>query len=74
MLQEFNSFRQALNVASADQRLLVLVDADQKDREVLDVVLRQVFADPEVTGKFHLAFADPTGEEDWKTKGKRHDN
>ena len=70
VLQEFNSFRQALNVASADQRLLVLVDADQKDREGLDVVLRQVFADPQVIGKFHLAFADPTGEEDWKKKVK----
>ena len=70
VLQEFHSFRQALNVASADQRLLVMVDAEEKDREVLDGTLKRVFAEPEVIGRFHLAFADPTGEEDWKKKVK----
>ena len=39
VLQEFNSFRQALNVASADQRLLVLVDANEEVRESLDLSL-----------------------------------
>lgn len=70
VLQDFNSFRQALNVASADQRLLVMVDAEQNDRKNLDRTLKKVLVDPEVIGKFHLAFADPTGEEDWRTKVK----
>jgi hypothetical protein len=70
VLQKFHSFRQALNVASADQRLLVMVDAEEKDREVLDGALRRVFAQPEVIGRFHLAFTDPTGKEDWKEKVK----
>lgn len=66
VLQEFHSFRQALNVASADQRLLILVDAETESREALDAELKKVFANEKVVGKFHLVFADPTGEENWK--------
>lgn len=63
-----------MNVASADQRLLVLVDANEEVRESLDATLSQVFAAPEVIGKFHLAFAESAnedkGKEDWKTNIK----
>ena len=62
-LQSFHSFRQALNVASADQRLLVLVNT--KDDEKIAGVLKPVFADKEVIGKFHLHFANAETDQDW---------
>ena len=60
-LQDFLSFRQALNVASADQRLLVFVNADKAAVKKLDPILRELFADEEIAGRFHLDFA---GKED----------
>lgn len=61
VLQDFLSFRQALVVASADQRLLVFVNADKSAAEKISPTLKQLFADKEIVGRFHLDFA---GEED----------
>ena len=56
-LQDFLSFRQALNVASADQRLLVFVNADQAAVEKLSPTLKKLFADKDIIGRFHLDIA-----------------
>ena len=61
VLQDFLSFGQALNVASADQRLLVFVNADKAAVEKLSPTLKKVFADDEIIGRFHLDFI---GQED----------
>ena len=63
VLQDFLSFEQALNVASADQRLLVFVDADEAEIAKLSPTLKEVFGDEEIIGRFHLDFA---GKEDLK--------
>ena len=64
VLQDFHSFRQALNVASADQRLLVFVNADEKERLPAIENLQQVFSDEELIGKFHLDFLND-GDKHW---------
>ena len=64
-LQDFYTFRQALNVASADQRLLIFVNADETDRELIKSALQPVLADDEMVGKFHLDFADSDSDENW---------
>ena len=61
VLQDFLSFRQALNVASADQRLLVFVNADKSATEKISPTLKKLFADEKIVGRFHLDFA---GDED----------
>ena len=66
-LQDFHSLRQALNCASADQRLLVFVNAPEKDRTQVEQNLKSVFTDDEVIGKFHLDFADADTDQDWTT-------
>jgi len=60
-LQDFLSFRQALNVASADQRLLVFVNADKAAVEKLSPTLKKLFSDKDIIGRFHL---DIAGEKD----------
>ncbi|MDF1752303.1 MAG: hypothetical protein P1U89_06000 [Verrucomicrobiales bacterium] len=65
VLQDFHSFRQALNVASGDQRLLLLVSGTASDIEKVKGTLRPVFAAPEVMGRFHLDFADETVDAQW---------
>ena len=64
-LQDFHSFRQALNVASADQRLLLFVNADEESRPQAVSSLQSVFSDTEVLGKFHLDFADAKTDAKW---------
>ena len=61
VLQDFLSFGQALNVASADQRLLVFVNADKSATKEIMPTLEELFSDDEVVGRFHL---DLSGEED----------
>jgi len=53
VLQDFLSFGQALNVASADQRLLVFVNADRAAIKKLSPTLKKLFTDQEA-GKFGL--------------------
>lgn len=65
VLQDFHSFRQALNVASADQRLLVFVNLKEKDKAQVEDSYSQVFSDADIVGKFHLNFADPKVDGSW---------
>lgn len=67
-LQDFDTFRQALNVASADQRLLVFVNADKQERGPIESKLKQVFADSDVVGKFHLNFFNEESDKNWSTE------
>ena len=62
VLQDFDSFRQALNVASADQRLLIFATSDD---ETLAENLRKALLDEELVGKFHLDFGDAKTDKDW---------
>ena len=62
VLQDFDSFRQALNVASADQRLLIFITSDD---ESLVENLRTSLLDEELVGKFHLDFGDAKTDQKW---------
>ncbi|MFK8115541.1 MAG: hypothetical protein AB8B91_25315 [Rubripirellula sp.] len=63
LVQDFHSFRQALNVASADQRVLVVVNVDAEVELELRQSLRTAANDPQVVGRFHFDFEQG---EDWK--------
>ncbi len=65
VLQDFHSYRQALNVASGDQRLLIFVAARPQDQESAQKTLKPVFANEEVIGLFHLDFGDPEEDTKW---------
>lgn len=65
VLQDFNTFRQALNVAAADQRLLVFVNAEQKEHKKVEAALQRVFADEKVVGRFHLNFLNLKKDKSW---------
>ena len=65
IVQDFHSFRQALNVASADQRVLVLVNAPADQEKPLRESLRKVASDGRVIGRFHFDFEQ---RDDWKSK------
>lgn len=56
VVQDFHTFRQALNVASADQRVLLLVAGS--DAEVAKQLesLKPVANDDSVIGRFHIDF------------------
>lgn len=66
LLQDFDSLRQALNVASADQRLLVVVNAPRRSLAKQEVKLRAVFADDEIIGRFHMHILDPEQDAGWE--------
>lgn len=65
VLQDFHSYRQALNVASGDQRLLVFVAAGTRDQESARKTLQPTFADEEIIGRFHLDFGDSEEDSKW---------
>ena len=65
ILQDFHSFRQALNVASADQRLLVFVNAEEKEARKVSSELQNVFSDEDIVGKFHLNFLNQSKDKNW---------
>ena len=62
-VQDFHTFRQALNVASADQRVLVLIHAPAKKEAELRESLKSVANDEKVIGRFHFDF---DGSDKWK--------
>ena len=64
VVQDFHSFKQALNIASGDQRLLVFVVASKNDRERLKTSMQQVANHPDVIGRYHYDFAD-TNDSKW---------
>ena len=65
VVQDFHSFRQALNVASGDQRLLLFVSAATTEQEAIRNTLSTVVGDPEVVGRFHVDLAGEEGDEKW---------
>ncbi|HAT20393.1 MAG TPA: hypothetical protein DCS85_09590 [Verrucomicrobiales bacterium] len=73
VLQDFHSFRQGLNVASGDQRLLLYVVAPGEERDKLRKALRPLMSDGEIVGKFHTDFAENEPDAKWReaVKGER---
>ena len=65
-LQDFDSLKEAINVASAEQRLLVLVNVNKTERDALSEKLKPVFTHADVIGKFHLDFLDTQTDKTWK--------
>ncbi len=64
-VQDFHTFRQALNVASADQRLLLFVVVSDSGRSQAEATLKPVMADEAVIGRFHVDFADKEADKEW---------
>ena len=62
LLQDFDTFRQALNVASADQRLLVVVTSDN---EATRQTLRKALSNDENVGIFHVDIVDGKPDDNW---------
>jgi len=58
VVEDFNSFKQSLNISSGDQRLLVFTVAPRNQREVLKKGMQKVANHPDVIGRFHFDFAD----------------
>ncbi len=66
VVQDFHSFRQALNVASGDQRLLLFVSAPVGDQVEIRKKLRPVMGDARIVGRFHVDFLGKKGDEKWE--------
>ena len=62
-VQDFHSVRQALNVAAADQRVLVVVNGPGNQIAPLRKSLRSVASDERILGRFHIDFEE---DEDWR--------
>jgi hypothetical protein len=65
VVQDFHSFRQALNVAAGDQRLLLYVLAPAVAQRQIRKKLSKVMGDPEIVGRFHIDFIGQKGDEQW---------
>ena len=63
-LQDFHSFKQSLNVASADQRLLVLTSAPNNKKQAAEKIIQQVFSYKEIAGRFHFDTLS-SGDSEW---------
>ena len=63
LLQDFDTFRQALNVASADQRLLVVVTSANAAAEQN---LRKALSDDDIIGRFHVDLVDSQSDDGWE--------
>jgi hypothetical protein len=70
VVEDFHSFRQALNVASADQRVLVVVSGPADKLETARKSLRSVASDPRIIGRFHFDFESKTA---WTKTTSGHD-
>jgi len=66
VVQDFHSFRQALNVASGDQRLLLYVVAPGEGRKELRLRLRPLMSDRDIVGRFHVDFAEEEPDARWR--------
>lgn len=62
LLPDFDSFRQALNVASADQRVLVVLQGSGSHLETAREKLRKIAWSSEIVGRFHY---DASPEKNW---------
>ncbi|MGB7345795.1 MAG: hypothetical protein WBD20_16380 [Pirellulaceae bacterium] len=63
IVQDFHTFRQALNVASADQRVLVVINTNGDQKTHLRDSLKSVVNDSRIVGRFHFDFETS---DDWK--------
>jgi len=61
VLQDFHSFKQSLNVSSADQRLLLFTISEGQTEKSAESALKSIFNDQELTGRFHF---DQAGDKD----------
>lgn len=61
LLPDFDSFRQALNVASADQRVLVVLQAEGSELESGREKLRTIAWSDAIVGRFHYDSAPEAG-------------
>lgn len=64
-LPDFHTTRQALNVASGDQRLLLLTVASKEERDKASSTLQALLNDFSVAGRFHHDFAESDTDRDW---------
>ena len=62
LLQDFDSFRQALNVAAADQRVLVILQGAEDELERAKETLRPIAWSGGIIGRFHY---DCSPEPNW---------
>ncbi|MEM1297614.1 MAG: hypothetical protein AAGH89_19760, partial [Verrucomicrobiota bacterium] len=75
VVQDFHSFRQALNVASADQRVLLLVAGSEAELAKQRESLKPVANDDSVIGRFHIdldssrKWKEPLGEKSASDSG-----
>jgi len=69
ILTDFHSFKQSLNAASAEQRLLIFASGSKEQLSKTSVQLQTVFNDPAMSGRF---FYDLAGDKDreWPEKIK----
>jgi len=67
IVQDFHSVRQALNVASADQRVLVVISGSKAEIEPLRTALQSVTNDHRILGRFHFDFDETST---WKQQIK----
>ena len=72
IVQDFHSVRQALNVASADQRVLVIAHGSKKQLDPLRQSLKAVANDNRVVGRFHFDF-DKTDKWQKAVNGLKHE-
>lgn len=69
LVQDFHSVKQSLDVAAADQRLLLLVvPPDRRAAGELRERLRPVAAHDEILGRIHIDFVDPGSDAGWREK------
>lgn len=69
VLTDFHSFKQSLNVAAADQRLLVYTVASQNQLSSTLSKVKAVFNDPAISGRFFYDTVSK-GDEKWASKLK----
>lgn len=73
VVPDFHSFKQALNITSGDQRLLVFAVAAKKHRGAVRKTIQQVANHPDAEGRYHYDFADtPDAEWSKKVEGDRN--
>lgn len=65
VLPDFHTFRQALNIASSDQRLLILVVAPSGKMDSIRSSLRPTMTAPDIVGRFHLDFRNDGTDQAW---------
>lgn len=65
VVPDFHTTRQALNVASGDQRLLLLTVTGQQERGRAVKTLQAVLNDSDVVGRFHHDFTEKEDEPNW---------